>query len=105
MIAKDTNSPSALSNLRKLRITLQKQEQALLQKEYGNELSTIIGLLRQYRLTIDDLSVAMSSKQYKLPTKIRAKAKDATKIATLSRASLLSSPAPVAPAGSETKSN
>ena len=83
MITTATNSASALTNLRKVRMSLQKQEQNYIQKEFASVLSTIIGLLNEHQLTLEDVETAMSSKMHKVPRKSKKKEveTDATQIA------------------------
>jgi hypothetical protein len=77
MITTATNSASALTNLRKVRMSLQKQEQNYIQKEFASVLSTIIGLLNEHQLTLEDVETAMSSKMHKVPRKSKKKATQA----------------------------
>lgn len=61
----DPNSASALNNIRKVRISLQKQESAYIQKIHQAVLSQITQLMMTNDLTIDDIQTALSSYSWK----------------------------------------
>jgi hypothetical protein len=61
----DPNSASALNNIRKVRISLQKQESAYIQKIHQEVLSQITKLMMSNDLTIEDIQTAVSSNSWK----------------------------------------
>jgi hypothetical protein len=61
----DPNSASALNNIRKVRISLQKQESAYIQKIHQEVLSQITQLMMNNDLTVEDVQTALSSYSWK----------------------------------------
>ena len=71
----DPNSASALNNIRKVRISLQKQESAYIQKIHQEVLSQITKLMMSNDLTIEDIQTAVSSNSWKEKKAKREKVK------------------------------
>ena len=105
MISIETNSTSALTNLRKVRMSLQKQEQAFIQKEFSDVLSTIIGLLHEHQLTVDDVETAMSSKLHKLQRKSKKKSTEPNTSSTPAKPTTGNTPALVGHGATTSKPN
>lgn len=71
----DPNSASALNNIRKVRISLQKQESAYIQKIHQEVLSQITKLMMANDLTVEDVQTAISSYSWKEKKAKREKVK------------------------------
>jgi len=71
----DPNSASALNNIRKVRISLQKQESAYIQKIHQEVLSQITKLMMSNDLTVEDVQTALSSRSWKDKKEKREKIK------------------------------
>ena len=71
----DPNSASALNNIRKVRISLQKQESAYIQKIHQEVLAQITKLMTQNDLTVEDIQTALSSYSWKEKKAKREKVK------------------------------